>query len=264
LRTKRASLLDDFEGLHTQRFNRRQAVAAKLSKALGPQIRVSARQAAEYSEYVAAIISALRGSNLRYNELAPLIETKMIPREFVEAVEAGDHESIAQHVSIGRDRATKIVAQLREAELENLLTVPVEDDAVFQLLDGTDYKNVQQLSVGQRCTVVLPIVLEHSDRVLIVDQPEDHLDNAFIVETLIRAIRARGTASQLFFTTHNANIPVLGDARQVIVMKSNGQRGFVSNVGPLDEPEIVHAITTIMEGGKEAFETRARFYATHG
>lgn len=50
------------------------------------------------------------------------------------------------------------------------------------------------------------------ERILIVDQPEDHIDNAFIADTLIKSILARPANGQLLFSTHNANIPVLGSA----------------------------------------------------
>jgi DNA-binding NarL/FixJ family response regulator len=93
-----------------------------------------------------------------------------------------------------------------------------------------------------------------------VDQPEDHIDNAFIVDTLIQAILARPPSSQILFTTHNANIPVLGNANEVLQLGSNGRRGYVLTKGSLDEPRVVAAISTVMEGGVEAFERRAAFY----
>ncbi len=68
---------------------------------------------------------------------------------------------------------------------------PVDDYVTFSLMDGPDYKDIAELSTGQRCTVILPLVLRHMERLLIVDQPEDHIDNAFIAETLIKSILAR-------------------------------------------------------------------------
>jgi energy-coupling factor transporter ATP-binding protein EcfA2 len=129
------------------------------------------------------------------------------------------------------------------------------------LLDGGEYKSTENLSTGQRCTVILPILLCHREAVLVVDQPEDHLDNAFIVDTLIEAIKRSKSDGQLIFSTHNANIPVLGEADQVIVMASDGKRGFVRHSAPLDTKDSVEAISTVMEGGKEAFKRRASFYA---
>ena len=64
----------------------------------------------------------------------------------------------------------------------------------------------------------------------------------------------------MIFSTHNANIPVLGNADRVILLGSDGKRGFVRHAGALDDQESVSAITTVMEGGIEAFDRRAKFY----
>ncbi len=263
VRKVRANFVDQYEEAHRRRFLLRQKVAVSLNASLGPEIKMEVRQAAEYADYVSVITSALRGSGLRYNELAPLIAGSLSPRELVEAVERQDHDFVVSAAGIPRDRAARFLASLKDARLESILTVTVDDDAILQLLDGKDYKDVQHLSVGQRCTVVLPIVLEHRDRVLIVDQPEDHLDNSFIVQTLIKALRQENRPGQMLFSTHNANIPVLGDAQRVFVMKSTGERGYIDVFGPLDDHQIVQAISTVMEGGKEAFDTRAKFYRKH-
>ena len=93
-----------------------------------------------------------------------------------------------------------------------------------------------------------------------MDQPEDHLDNAFVASTLVPSLRQRGESDQYIVTTHNANIPVLGEAQRVVVMDSDGERGFARHQGPLDDPETVDAVTSILEGGAAAFARRARFY----
>jgi hypothetical protein len=99
---------------------------------------------------------------------------------------------------------------------------------------------------------------------LIVDQPEDHLDNAFIASTLVTALKRRDLGDQLIFSSHNANIPVLGEADRVIVMQSDGERGYASHQGELDYPVTVKHITRVMEGGIEAFTTRSEFYEREG
>lgn len=263
VRKTRAKLLDEFEEIHRKRFLQRQKVSQYLNKVLGPQINVEIRQAAEYTNYINVITSALRGSGIRYNELAPLIAESLSPRELVEAVERQDIDFIVKAAGIPSDRTARLVSALSDARLDSILTVTVEDDATLQLLDGKDYKEIQNLSVGQRCTVVLPMVLEHTDRILIIDQPEDHLDNAFIVDTFIRAIQQKNRPQQMLFSTHNANVPVLGEASRVFVMKSDGHKGYVSKTGALDHPDIVQSISTIMEGGRAAFNIRARFYRDH-
>jgi energy-coupling factor transporter ATP-binding protein EcfA2 len=154
-----------------------------------------------------------------------------------------------------------VVQSLAESGAEQLLAADIDDGVVLSLLDGGEYKSTDRLSTGQRCTVVLPILLSHHGEVLVVDQPEDNLDNAFVTDTLVQAITDRKAGDQIIFATHNANIPVLGDAERVVVMDSDGRRAFVRVAAPLDDPRSVTAITTLMEGGIEAFRRRAEFYA---
>jgi energy-coupling factor transporter ATP-binding protein EcfA2 len=260
LTNRRNKLLDSLSDLREKRFQSRQAVAASLNKSLGPRIRVNVERSAQYQSYSALVAEILKGSGLRYNELAPLIAKSLSPRELLEAAESADYNLICEATGITKDRALRFVTALREADLGRLATIALEDGITLSLLDGKDYKSIEELSTGQRCTVVLPIVLRHTDRVVIVDQPEDHIDNAFIVDTLIKAVMERDPKGQIIFSTHNANIPVLGTADYVIQMGSDGHRGFPLTRGSLDDSSVVDAISTVMEGGADAFRRRAAFY----
>lgn len=260
---QRGAALDRLDSIREQRFRKREIVASQLTETLGPRINVSVSRAGQFQAFAAAIADALRGSGLRYNELAPTLAENISPRELLEAVDANDFDLIAEATGITKDRAARVLGRLRECDLGALATVSVEDTAKFQLLDGADYKGITELSTGQRCTVILPLVLRHTERVLIVDQPEDHIDNAFIADTLITSLLARRNDGQIIFSTHNANIPVLGNADLVIQLGSDGRRGYPLLASSLDDPLVVDAITTVMEGGADAFKRRARFYGSH-
>jgi molybdopterin-guanine dinucleotide biosynthesis protein len=264
IQRERKGYLDELEAVRTIRFEQRAELASQLNVELGPQIRISVERAGLNSEYASAIVSALRGSGLRFNEVAPIIADHMSPREFVEAIENEDIETLADITGITPVRAAKIIERVNDQGVEDILTAPVEDGVSFALLDGVEYKTSEDLSTGQRCTIVLSLLLKQRELSLAVDQPEDHLDNAFIADTLIKAMQQRKGEGQMIFSTHNANIPVLGDANLVVLLGSDGSRGFVRHADRLDAPQTVHAITTVMEGGIEAFQRRARFYhATH-
>lgn len=209
-------------------------------------------------------MAGLRGSGLHYNTLAPTLAQNMSPLELAEAVELGDAEAITSATSIAADRAHAVIAALRRSgAIPSIVSCKVNDGVVMQLLDGQEYKNSQHLSIGQRCTVVLPILLSRRGEVLLMDQPEDHLDNAYIASTLVPSLRRRSPEDQYIFTTHNANVPVLGEADQVILMASDGRRAHLAHAGDLDAQQTVEAITSLMEGGREAFQNRAAFYASH-
>ncbi|MCM3695949.1 AAA family ATPase [Microbacterium oleivorans] len=258
---QRDEALNQLENAKQAIFDERQAIVARLNEQVGPIVRVEISKSAGTEEYSAAIIGALRGSGLHYNALAPLIADAVAPHELVRWVENQDAAALARVVNLATERAAVVLSALR-ASTPDLISVNVPDEVDLLLLDGKDYKSTDRLSLGQRCTVVLPLLLGHTGDPLLLDQPEDHLDNAFIAETLVAALLRRQPEVQYIFASHNANIPVIGNADNVIVMASDGENGFVAEAGGLDDQTIVEAIERIMEGGVEAFEKRAAFYGS--
>ena len=241
-------------------FEARQSVAQQINQALGPSIRASVTRSADVGAYVNAIIANLVGSGLHYNTLAPRVASRMSPLELVTVVEEGDASTLAEVAEISQERAAAMIAQLRTNDTAQIVSAPIGDGVTLELLDGTEYKPTEDLSIGQRCTVVLSVLLQAHLRTLIVDQPEDHLDNSFVTNTLVDTLRNRQPDDQMIFASHNANIPVLGEADRVVLMGSDGRRAFVLHHGELDEEASVRAVTSVMEGGLEAFQRRAEFY----
>ncbi len=264
IKARRAASLDLFEDASAQIYAERKDAVQGINTDLGPEIRADLIQASRFDDYRAAIANTLRGAGLQQNVWAPKIAESLSPREFVEAVESGDTDVFVRNVSRMTDRqANKLISHVSGTELASILTCSIEDDVVLNLFDGEDYKPTQELSVGQRCTVVLPMLLRDQAGPLIVDQPEDHLDNAYIVRTLVAMISEQKSDTQMIFSSHNANIPVLGEAENVVVLGSDGHRAFVRSAEDLENPESVKAITSLMEGGIAAFERRAAFYRDH-
>lgn len=91
-----------------------------------------------------------------------------------------------------------------------------------------------------------------------IDQPEDNLDNGFIYETVVKALLDIKTRRQLVFVTHNANIPVLGDAERIFVLESDGMHSRIANQGGVTECK--DDILSLLEGGEEAFQRRGQRY----
>lgn len=260
LTAKRTIALDAIDEIRSKRFEARQQAAKSLNTLVSPNITISLLKSGQYKTFSNAISETLRGSGLRYAEIADSLAKNISPRALLDAVDSFDVDLIVTSTGISADRATRILSHLKTIDMGALCTINIEDEVSLHLLDGGYYKDVSELSTGQRCTVVLPLVLAHMNRMLIVDQPEDHIDNAFIAGTLIRVILARGAQGQIILSTHNPNIPVLGEAETVVHLGSDGRRGFKLSAGSLHEHPIVEAISTVMEGGAEAFNTRATFY----
>ena len=261
LQERRDRLLDDLDHAREERFSARSETSTYLNELLGPRVRVTIRRYGQPVGYANALSAALRGSGLQHNPLATQIAERLSPRELALAVDAGNTKELASLAEITDARASKVIEHLRGQGMGAVLSAPIEDDAELALLDGGAYKSITDLSPGQQCTIVLPILLAHREAVVVLDQPEDNLDNAFVVDTVVHVLRDRARTGQSILATHNANIPVLGDASRVIVMQSTGSHGFFSTAAPLDDADVVASITSVMEGGKEAFTRRAEFYA---
>lgn len=121
-------------------------------------------------------------------------------------------------------------------------------------------KELREHSLGQRASALILFILSQRDNDLIViDQPEDDLDNQTIFEDVIKLLRSLKKGIQFIFATHNANFPVLGDAEQVGACTFVSGAGAVE-VGSIDQPGIQKAIVSIMEGGHEAFARRKEIY----
>jgi len=121
-------------------------------------------------------------------------------------------------------------------------------------------KELREHSLGQRASALILFILSQRDNdVIVIDQPEDDLDNQTIFEDVIKLIRSLKKDIQFIFATHNANFPVLGDAEQVGACSFAGGSAGIQ-VGSIDEPGIQKAIVSIMEGGHEAFARRKEIY----
>lgn len=121
-------------------------------------------------------------------------------------------------------------------------------------------KQLKNHSLGQRASALILFVLSQRDNdVVIIDQPEDDLDNQTIYEDVIKLVRKLKPETQFLFATHNPNIPVLGDAEQILACDYSEDE-IHTQVGSIDCPSQQKSIVRIMEGGQEAFKERKRIY----
>ena len=119
------------------------------------------------------------------------------------------------------------------------------------------YRPLSALSGGQRVSLLLTLLLETSDnRPLVIDQPEDELDNRFLFETVLPALKHLKGRRQLIVATHDANIVVNGDADMVIQLEATADNGRVACAGAIDDPAVRDAIVQTVDGGREAFRLR--------
>jgi len=130
-------------------------------------------------------------------------------------------------------------------------TAPIDDLAEVQLDQGDDeWKSSREFSHGERVTAVLPIVMFESTRPLIIDQPEDDLDNQVVQKGILVAKHLR----QMIFATHSANVAVNGASEHQLVVRKAQKKGHVTLAKTLEDA------LKLLEGGKDGLLARLRAY----
>ena len=120
------------------------------------------------------------------------------------------------------------------------------------------WESISQGSPGQKTAAILAFLLSYGDEPLLLDQPEDDLDNQLIFSLIVKQLIANKPRRQLIIVTHNPNIVVNGDSELIIALESRRGQTNARSTGGLQEPDVRSDICRIMEGGEKAFEKRYR------
>jgi len=188
-----------------------------------------------------------------------------------ETVEAGrtDPRAIMYFTGgpLGDDLQPALIAHIDSMDVrpiwEEVRVTRVSDGIDVELLrddQSTAGKMSGALSEGQRNTVLLNLMLARGDGPIVIDQPEDELDSSFIYKTLVKDLRATKQRRQLIIATHNANLPVNGDAELIYALEARDGRGRLLAEGGLDRAPVARAVLDIMEGSEQAFKRRSEKY----
>jgi hypothetical protein len=211
---------------------------------------------------ILALIESIRGQRTQIKQAVESADFS--PRSLADAARSGP-DALAERFDIRGAQATSLAAggEALFLQLEEL-TVPTAAQASLNVATqgGSDFRPLHDLSQGQKATALLLLLLTASHGPLIIDQPEDDLDNRFIWEGVVPRLRELKSTRQLVLSTHNANIPVLGDAELVIALEAVGRKGRVipHGAGSLDEEPVRLLAEQILEGGREAFDRRRYLY----
>ena len=243
----------------------REEVASELQREAGKRVRIRIMRNADHLAYKQMLVDGLRGARVRNHDeiISTLMELR--PEQLAQLIQANDLDTFEELTALGSERSRKILDAFREGvDPLALEVIAIEDRVGIELnvssAGKANFKDASDLSRGQKCTALLPILLARRDSPLIIDQPEDNLDNHFIFETVVNAVQRLKKSRQMIFITHNANIPVLAEADLVLVMNSDGRIGIVEKSGTVDECR--EQIIELLEGGRRAFELRSKRYAT--
>lgn len=238
--------LTELNDLWQQEF---QAINSQLAKINDKHsaLTIEAEFKGDKKGFLLFIRNIFRGSNIRESTLSTLIN------------DYSDFGSIYRDLENAKNKAGSSPETFEKYFLDNLQTL-----LVFQVQNKFTIKyrgkELQHHSLGQRASALILFILsQHENDVIIIDQPEDDLDNQTIYEDVIKLIRGLKPSTQFLFATHNANFPVLGDAEQIHSCRYADDKIAIQS-GSIDSPALQKEIVDIMEGGEDAFNKRKEIY----
>lgn len=260
---QRTELLGRLAAVETRRLEQLHDAIRKANSATKGAVVVRPVPSPDRAHIKRVIEAHVRGA--RTNIMAAIDRSDFSLRSFVAAARLGSAELDGIFGVRGAQAAALLAAgEKLLRELEELSV----DQAVEVLLDISvdggprELRSMDDLSKGQRATALLVLLLGASATPLIIDQPEDDLDNRFVYEDVVERLRTLKGSRQIIVSTHNANVPVLGDAELIVALEADGQHGrpMPGGIGSLDDASVRTLAESLLEGGPAAFNARQHLY----
>jgi energy-coupling factor transporter ATP-binding protein EcfA2 len=265
---ERRELLREWEDVKAQEYRAVAAAAQRVSRELRDRVRVEVHRAGNL-EPLESLLRDMIGGNLsatferlRSRPDLSLPEFSGLCREGKDALirQMGLPPGAADRIAQG---GSELCMRIEELELPDTTSIELNTAGEGQ---PANWQTLDDLSTGQKATAVLLLLLLESEAPLVVDQPEDDLDNRFITDGVVPIMKQEKRKRQFLFSTHNANIPVLADAELIVGLSASGeaQAGHArisrEHMGSIDSRPVRELVEEILEGGKAAFETRRLKY----
>jgi chromosome segregation protein len=265
---KRRTLLQIVRDRRLAEHQLRRERADAIGKLLQGRLSLKVEFKGQKEEYKKQLAALLKGSGISQEALNLLVEPEAADGiTLAESIRSGTG-AIQEKFKLTPNMASRLVNMLstNESRLLDLETIVPADSLQVKLKVDDQYRSLERLSAGQRATAILLLLFALEGRILILDQPEDDLDNRFVYEDVVQILREqKGLKNekkrrQIIAATHNANIPVLGDAELILALEARGDRVEIIGRASTDDRSIRELVKAIMEGGDEAFRRRAEKY----
>jgi energy-coupling factor transporter ATP-binding protein EcfA2 len=261
LEAERESMRSQLRDLRSRIYALRLEEVERINSEFADDIVLSLRQGTRTDRYKEELEELLEGSRLRERpKLCAELAASFPPEALISVVEGEDSTTLAETLSRDAGQMIRMVSHLADSdELFALESAVPDDELELTMYIDEKPRSVAEMSKGQKATAILPLLLRPASYPLILDQPEDDLDNRFIYKTLVEKIKSLKAERQLIFVTHNANIPVIGDADRVFAMAMKSpEEAELLGVGNVDEMR--DHVIDLLEGGRDAFELRSQTY----
>jgi len=268
LRQKRQGFLQHVRDCRDIQNKLRRERADVMTESLNGRLHLQVEFKGQKGSYKEKLSLLLNGSNISQDVIDRLVAPESTDGiALAEAVRAGSKE-VQTRFGLKPEMADRLIHWLavEKSRLFELETLIPQDALRLQLRIDGQFRSLEHLSVSQGATAVLLLLFGLKNRILVIDQPDDYLDDRFLHEEILQILREQkglkdqSSQRQIILATNDASIPVMGDAELVIPLEVRDDHAYVIGQASIDEGSIQELIKTIMQGGEEAFQQRAEKY----
>ncbi|MDR4499645.1 MAG: AAA family ATPase [Candidatus Scalindua sp.] len=280
------NLREEWYSMHQSKVNLLKEQAKEFSQLSKGLIKAEITKSIDISQLKTHLLSAVSGTRIREERIQnlcdfilkdenPLEAWKNILSELRQLAELKISEekklsipetAVLNECGFNEKNITRIIEIMTPENWLDIATTEIEFNPDFKYTTSNQMGDVipfSEASAGQQATALLTVLLNQPGTPLLIDQPEDDIDNRAINEIINNIWNAK-KKRQLIFTSHNANLVVNGDSELVICCDyreaGDQTRGIIKAKGAIDSKNVKDEITSVMEGGEKAFRLRKDKY----
>ncbi len=263
LREERECLLSELQSHRKSITHKRETKARDLTLKLDRDVRLRVHARQDNEQFKKSLSEIAVGARLGTSNIDLLSKAHPVP--FVKRMIDNSFGDLADQLKVSVSKLESLWETILERsklnELYEMQLVDIDDIIEVQLaVEQGEYKDIERLSHGEKCRVVLMVALAEGDFPLLVDQPEDALHAPGIEKGIVSTLRFNRGKRQCIFATRSANILVSADSDQILALEAEAEKGSVKSTGSLDRFDHKTLIIHHVEGGKEAFRRRNSLY----
>jgi CheY-like chemotaxis protein/DNA repair ATPase RecN len=253
LRQKRQGLLQHVRDCRELQNKLRRERADIMSKSLNDRLHLQVEFKGQKESYKESLSLLLKRSNLSQDAIDRLVVPEATDGiTLAEAIRVGNKE-VQMRFGLNPEMADGLIHWLttEESRLFELETLIPQDNLLLKLKIDGQYQPFDQLSVSQKAAAILFLLFGPGNRILVIDQPDDYLDDRFAHEEIYQVLREQKGAKdqsqqrQIILTTNDATIPVMGDAELVIPLEARDDHTHIMGQASIDDRSIQEIIKTI-------------------
>ena len=272
LEASRRKLLDQLNKCRLEQFKKRKEVEKRINGELKGTLKIDVKYAAIRDGFINRLLNySSRENIIRKKPIEEMVnDDKFNVMLFVDTLRKGE-KALIDDLNLPSSTAASLYRAIPREDYYEIETLDFDSETAIGLYIGSPeeaisersddlFKETGNLSKGQKCTAILTLVLLESDHPLIIDQPEDDLDNRFVVDDVVKKLRAEKEKRQFIIATHNANITISADSELILALDADDKHGREQTSGSIDDQKVKEAVERIIEGGKDVFLLRKEKY----